>query len=37
VLIIIVVAAAGGFDSDDNDVDFDSLRTVGAYLAARFG
>jgi hypothetical protein len=34
ILIIIVVGIAGGFD--DNDNDFDSLRTIGTYLAARF-
>ncbi|MGH9049058.1 MAG: DUF4190 domain-containing protein, partial [Acidimicrobiia bacterium] len=38
VVAVIVVAATVGFDSnDDDDFDFDSLRTVGTYLAARFG
>jgi hypothetical protein len=36
ILILIVIAAAGGFDSD-NDNDFDSIRTIGSYVAARFG
>jgi hypothetical protein len=37
VAIIVIVGIAGGFDDNDNDIDFDSLRTVGTYLAARFG
>ena len=36
--LIIIIAIAGGFDSGDDDTDFDvdSLRSMGTYLAARF-
>jgi hypothetical protein len=38
IVILIVVGVTVGFDdNDDNDIDFESLRTVGTYLAARFG